>query len=375
MPRPMPETAKTSILQKMAAPKSGAAIPVAGQLRRALETAAETRLGLSVEVRGVHQSLRPLEEVRGLLADRGFLALLEGRPSGGFGIDMALLSGIVEHQTIGSILSRTDASRVPTRVDAALFAPLLDECLARLTRSREADGSGPWGRGYAFGAMVPTARALALALNEGLYHVFEVTLALMEGQREGRMVVAFPDRVDSVEPEPKKAREPLPPEESLRAGVMAAHATLDAVLARVKMPLAQFQGLSVGETIPLPPGVLKDARLEIGAEAGGLPVTLGKFNGFRAVRLNVGQERVRDLDTAQPSMRDALAEMPEMPETEAAPVPLEALDIATADIAADFEESDALSLEDGFEDLDDLLGVADGMSGEEDGEQTESLSA
>ncbi|MBR9842022.1 MAG: hypothetical protein GYB25_02595 [Rhodobacteraceae bacterium] len=345
----------------MSAPKSGASLPVARQLRRAIETAAEARMGLSVEVRAVHQSLRPLEEVRGLLDGSGFLALLEGRPGGGIGLDMAVLSGIVEHQTIGSILSRSEVPRRPTRVDAALLAPLLDDCLTRFSGALEADGGGPWGRGYAFGAMVGTARGLVLTLSEGLYHVFEMELALMGGAREGRMVVAFPDKVEAALPDTSADADPLPPGESLRAGVMTAQATLDAVLARVSMPLAQFQALAVGEVVVLPPGALQDAQLEINAEAGGLPVSLGQLNGFRAVRLKVGQERRREADKAgAPSLREALAEEPDISEADQASMPLNTVEVLEELPEMEVAESAEMPvLEEGLDDLDDLLGGLD----------------
>ena len=356
----MSETAKRSILHKMASPKAGAGLPVARQLRRALETAADRRFGLPVEVRGVHQSLRPLEEVRGLLDGSGFLALLEGQPGAGFGLDMGLLGGLVEHQTIGHILPRAEPGRAPTRVDAALLAPLLDECLERFGAALAADGSGPWGRGYGFGAMVGTARALVLALSEGLYHVFELDVALMGGAREGRMVFAFPDKVQQVAPEDPEDRAPVPPGESLRAGVLTAQATLNAVLPRVTLPLARLQGLQVGETIALPPGALKEARLEMGAETGGLPVALGQLHGFRAVRLRAGQVRARDgaadpeQDAGQPSLREALAETPDV-----ADLPLEAVAVTREAESPDEPDPEERAIEDGLEDLDDLLGEAE----------------
>lgn len=358
----MPDTATRSILKKMSSPKPGTGLPVARQLHRALETAADKRFGLAVEVRGVHQSLRPLDEVRELLEERGFIALLEGRPAAGFGLDMAVLSGLVEHQTIGSVVSRGAVSRAPTRVDAALLAPLLEECLGRFGASLAEDGHYPWGRGYGFGAMVGTARALVLALSEGLYHVFEMDIALGGGMREGRIVFAFPDKVDAMAPDPKEEGPRHPPEETLRAGVLTAQATLDAVLARIPMPLSQLQGLSVGDVLALPPGALKDARLEMGRDAHGLPVMLGQLYGFRAVRLKVGQEKVRDLgvDGAGPSLRGALSEEPDVAKAEVAVMPL---DMVAIDDAASLKSevvADVSPGEDGFDDLDDLLSGIDG---------------
>ena len=368
----MPETPTRSILKKMSSPKPGTGLPVARQLHRALETAADKRFGLAVEVRGVHQSLRPLDDVRGLLEERGFLALLEGRPAAGFGLDMAVLSGLVEHQTIGSVLSRSEMSRPPTRVDAALLAPLLDECLMRFGVSLAEDGQYSWGRGYGFGAMAGTARALVLALSEGLYHVFEMDIALGAGAREGRIVFAFPDKVDAVAPNPEEDGPRHPPGETLRAGVLTAQATLDTVLARISMPLSQLQGLSAGDVLALPSGALKDARLEMGGGAHGLAVTLGQLHGFRAVRLKAGQEKLRDIDTdgAGPSLREALNEAPDVDKAEVAVMSLDTVAIDDATPLAGDAGVDVAPVEDGLDDLDDLLAGID-----EDGESQNALLA
>lgn len=365
----MPETAKILILHKMTSSKAaGAGLPVARQLRRALERAAETSLGLTLEVRAVHQSLRPLEEVRGLFEKSGFLALLEGRPAAGVGLDLAVLGGIVEHQAVGRIFPDGDPSREPTRVDAALLAPLLEACLKRFSDALNEDGETVWGQGYGFGAMVGSARGLVLALGDGLYHVFELDLALMGGVREGRMIFAFPDKVNAALAGEAEDRPAHAPEESLRAGVLSAQATLDAVLARVPMPLAQLQGLTVGERITLPPGALQEARLEIGAEAGGLPVALGQLDGFRAVRLLGGQDARSKAGAGKESasMRMALEETSEVAE-----LPLDAVEVEVAQeaLGEDREASESASqpFDDGLDDLDDLLG--------EDGGETAAMPA
>ncbi|MCW8842421.1 MAG: hypothetical protein OQK00_03290, partial [Rhodobacteraceae bacterium] len=242
----------------------------------------------------------------------------------------------------------------------ALLAPLLDECLRRFGAAIEADGGDAWGRGYGFGAMVATARALVLALNEGLYHVFELDLSLMGGAREGRMVFAFPDKVDAVLPEDEEGAEAVPEGESLRAGVMMAQATLDAVLAQVSMPLARLQSLEVGETIPLPPDALKTARLVMGEDNAGLPVTLGQLHGFRAVRLKLGQEQTRSPSpqeaASSPTLRDALGEEPVGAASEMVALPLDSVEVAQDPAITEPHEGSVSDVEEGLDDLDDLLG-------------------
>ena len=353
----MTEQDAQSVLRKMATPKGSAgtikAVPVARLMRRALERAAQECLGVPLEVRSVRQSSVKHEDLRDLFDGFGFMALLEGRPAAGFAVETPVLGGVVEHQTIGTVLPQGGKERPPTRVDAALIAPLLDDALARYSRCLETADTSVWGRNYAFGAMVPEARTLVLALGEGLYHLFEMELSLAGGAREGRLVMAFPDNVEPVEDE--ESGDAV--SETVRQGVLSAHVTLDAVVARVQLPLSQLQALSVGELIPLEAGVLERTRLEMEEGSVTAQVTLGQMNGARAVRLNgqagQGEDGVRDdvpgfvqmLEDA-PQAEPDLSALPEV----ALDMPMTSVDIAT--------QGDGEALDD----LEDLLsgeGLAD----------------
>lgn len=155
-----------SVLRKMASPRAGTGpmrtVPVARLIRRAFETAAQEKMGIPLEVKAVRQSSVRLEDVRDLLGSYGFLVLLEGRPAAALAVEMPLLSGIVEQQTIGTVLSGAGGDRAATKVDAALFAPLVDDALRRFSISLEAKDKDIWGRNYAFGAMTADPRTLVL---------------------------------------------------------------------------------------------------------------------------------------------------------------------------------------------------------------------
>ncbi|GAA6162692.1 hypothetical protein NBRC116590_03960 [Pelagimonas sp. KU-00592-HH] len=345
----MTEQDEKSVLRKMATPKGSAgtvrAVPVARLMRRALETAAQDSLGVPLEVRSVRQSSVKHEDLRELFAGFGFMALLEGRPAAGVAIETPVLGGVVEHQTIGTVLPQGAGERLPTRVDAALMAPLLDDALARYSQSLETADTSFWGRNYAFGAMVPEARTLVLALGDGLYHLFEMEVSLAGGAREGRLVMAFPDHVEPAEEQEGGDAA----SETVRQGVLSAHVTLDAVLARVQLPLSQLQGLAVGETIPLEAGVLDRTWLVM--EEGGVSaqVTLGQMNGARAVRL-IGQAGRGE----EGGERDATAfvqmhEEARVAEPDLSDLPEVALDMPMMDLETGMEDGEAL------DDLEDLL--------------------
>lgn len=360
----MAEQDGQSVLRKMATPKGSAgtvrAVPVARLMRRALERAAQDCIGVPLEVRSVRQSSVKHEDLRDLFAGFGFMALLEGRPAAGVAIETPVLGGVVEHQTIGTVLPQGAGERPPTRVDAALIAPLLDDALARYSQCLETADTSFWGRNYAFGAMVPEARTLVLALGEGLYHLFEMEVSLAEGAREGRLVMAFPDHVEPAEEQEVGDAA----SETVRQGVLAAHVTLDAVLARVQLPISQLQGLAVGETIPLEAGVLDRTWLVM--EEGGVSaqVTLGQMNGARAVRLLGQAGRGEDGGERDAAAFVQMHEEARVAEPDLSDLPEVALDMPMMDLAAGMEESLEDGLVDGLEDGEALGDLEDLLSGE-----------
>lgn len=289
---------KKSVLRRMTAEsmEPAGAPSVAGVLRRALERAAETNPRLALEVTGLSHVQCLQEDLGRHLPDAALLAVLEGAAPGFVAVENAVLSGIVEYLTIGTVLKGKPATRPPSRVDAALMAPLIDATLERLTKALvDAGGEGP-GQSLAFGAMISEPRSLILALGEGQYHLFDLAVSLKGGARKGRILFGFPE-YQSHEADILEAPAESEGTKALRQGVMLSPVVFDAVLANVSLPLSRLQTLKPGDLVPLPSGAQRQARLEVATKEHVIPVVLGHLNGFRAIRLKAaGQGRVQETE-------------------------------------------------------------------------------
>ena len=287
----MTSETKDSVLRRMT---SDLQVPkpqpsVTAMLKLALEQASDALLGISLEALAGDCARLDRDEIGARLPQTALFAVLEGQVPGFLCLESALVGGIVEHQTIGRVLpGGGDADRKPTRVDAALVAPLIDGALERVTLAAEASEGVPWACGLAFGAMVSGRRALLLALPVRDYHVIAFDLQLSEGARQGRVFLGFGELPKAVDPE-EDADNAAPAEgATVRAGVLSAPATLDAVIARMPMPLRALQSLKVGDVVNLPGDTVRRSWLEAKGTEHSIRVSLGQLNGFRAVRLMAG---------------------------------------------------------------------------------------
>lgn len=260
-------------------------------LRLASEQAASAELGLPFELADVSEVEKQREELSETLPESALFLVLEGQVPGLLVMDSSLIGGIVEHLTVGCIISKEQVSRPPTRVDAALIAPFVDGALSRFSRAAEAADIAPWGQGLAFGAMVPDRRSLLLALPVRDYHVFSCDLRLGEGLRQGRLILGFGERPQEVEGNSVERTSGGAGRATVRAGVLSAPARLDAVIARLSVRLKDLQALKVGDTLTLPADALRRTRLEAKGTDHGIRVSLGQLNGFRAVRLVTSDQR------------------------------------------------------------------------------------
>lgn len=328
-------------------------LSVVGLLRLACEQAAEQALALPLEVQESTDQLRAFEVLIDHMPKDALFAVLEGSVPGFLAIDLPVMGAIVEHQTIGRILPQTATDRTPTRVDAALIAPFVDAILSRFTQALQAEGAAPWGQGVAYGAMVSGRREMLLALPVRDYHVFRFSLSIGGGQRSGHVVFGFGDpprepEIDEAVPEDQDEAQ------SLRAGAMMAPVQLDAVVARLSIPLQQLQNLQPEATLPIPSDALGQAQLESGGPDHAIPVTLGQLNGFRAVRLRRAAGRAPEQAIPETAQTD-----PQHGEAKAATVRDTAgptADIADTPIApSKGPEGDVV----GPDDLDALLEVAE----------------
>ncbi len=255
-------------------------------LRLALARAAEKDFGIGLEVRSVAQRKLLHEELAEYLNPSSLMAILEGADGepGALSVDIQLLAGFVEHQTLGRVFPMPSEGREPTRVDAALIAPLIDDAIVCFRNLLEEEQAPKWLQAYEFGAMTAGPRTLALALTSHEFYFFELEIALEGGAKVGRLQLGFPDHMP-IEEHEAEGEPNQPASVEFQHGVLQASTELDAVLVRLKMPITKLQSLAVGQSLTFPEKVLKDTVLETTGREEVARVQFGQINGMRAVRL------------------------------------------------------------------------------------------
>lgn len=191
---------------------------------------------------------------------------------------------------MGRCGTQAAVARKPTRTDAAMLSPLADLALANLEESLSDDADLVWTSGFRYASFIEEARSLALLLEDAQYRTVTARIALAQGARAGDMVLALPADGRGPKPQSKPRKPSQAPSgaefaQALAARVDMAACTLDAVLARVSMPLADILALQADHVLPLPDATLENLRFD-GLD--GRKVAegkLGQHRGMRAVRL------------------------------------------------------------------------------------------
>ncbi len=248
----------------------------------AVPRAAEDTLGVQASVLRVEESREVRDKLAGLVAENALIVLIEGAEER-FGVAIVsppVLSGFIEATTTGRIASRPVTPRVPTRTDAMIVADLLDAVLERFEANLAEMEDAPNLAGYRYAAPLGDARAMALTLADGPYSIYQLTLDLGGGVRQGEIAVAFP-----VAPKGTARQDVAAFQHALAENVMSAPSELEAVLHRVQMPLSQVTRLQAGDVLRVPLSALAAVHV---AAVGGPEVArarLGQQGGFRAVRV------------------------------------------------------------------------------------------
>ncbi|MBP9181970.1 MAG: FliM/FliN family flagellar motor switch protein [Fuscovulum sp.] len=262
--------------------------------RLAFARAARDASGLLVEVAAMGLARRSLAELLELPPDRALLALLDG-PQGGLGLlamSTEVMSALIEMQTTGRVSAAPPLPRRPTRTDAAMVAGVVDRALEELESILAEEADLVWAGGFRYASFLEDPRPLGLLLEDQPYRVLTAELSLASGTRSGKLVLALPAEGRGHRPVPKAGRAnrapPVAPGFSTALGevVMAAGCTLEAVIARVTLPLSAVMALQPDQVLPLPNAALDRIGLE-GID--GTPVgraRLGQQKGMRALRLS-----------------------------------------------------------------------------------------
>lgn len=268
--------------------------------RLAFARAARDATGLMVEVEGLRLSRRSLAELLEFPPDRALIALLDG-PGGGLGmiaLSPDVTSALVEMQTIGRVSAAPPAQRRPTRTDAAMVSAIIDRALVELESILAEEADLVWTGGFRYASFLEDARPLGLLLEDQPYRVLATDLALGDGGRRGQVLLALP--ADGRGAQPAARRRPADPgpvagsatgggttgfSAALSEVVLSADCRLDAVLARLTLPLRSVMALAPDMVIPLADAMLDRIDVE-GIDGRRIAqARLGQHRGMRALRL------------------------------------------------------------------------------------------
>ncbi len=233
-----------------------------------------------------------LTEVLELPPERALIFMLEG-PEDGLGLlilSAEVYSALIEVLTMGRVGSHVADVRKPTRTDAAMLSPLADLAMANLEETLSEDDDLVWTSGFRFASFIEEARPLGLLLEEMPFRVLTAQMSLALGARSGEMLLILPAEGRGRKPRAKANAIPDAVARPAFAAAMAAQVheadcVLDAVVARLSMPLAATMRLCVDMILPLPQAALDQISFE-GLDGRRVAVgRLGQNRGMRAVRL------------------------------------------------------------------------------------------
>lgn len=261
--------------------------------RLALARAARDQLGLALDVTRLALSRKGLAELLELPPDLSFLAVLEG-PGEGLGlmvVSQPVLAGLIEMLTIGRVLHTPVVPRRPTRTDAAMVVEMIDAALAGLEEQLAEEADLVWAGGFRFASFLDDPRPLALLLEDQPYRVLTAEVVLETGARQGSILLALPAEGRGQYLAAPAALEVADAatgpafSAAIAEAVMTVEARLEAVIARVSLPLVQVTAFREGDVLALPLAALDRVALESSAGVTLGEGRLGQNRGMRAIRL------------------------------------------------------------------------------------------
>jgi flagellar motor switch protein FliM len=294
------------LARKLAASKDGApglnGSLTLKALRRSLARAASEQCDLPLAVLAARQFNRSPEDLVASLSDKHLLVVLDG-PGGRIGavtMDAALVTALIQKQTIGQIMGKAPSERHYTPTDAAMTAEFLEKAFGKVVAMLAGHKDQVIFSGYRYGAQIEDVRSLVLGLEAEDYRLITLNVDLAIGAMQGVLNLILPEPTAE-----ELGLSGSPPGPSLASGMGAMRAELAAVLCKVRVPLNEFSALKVGGILPLDQAFLYETDL---ISIGGQVIAkgrLGQLNGSRAVRLN---ERKHDQQPDLMDMSDGFAD-------------------------------------------------------------------
>lgn len=253
-------------------------------LERAVVRAARAELGVTMLVAGLTESTPALTDLAEGLAEHTLVVLLEG-PDGTQGmaaLSPGLLAAVLGVLMTGQMPDPLPDPRAPTRIDADMMRGLVDRLLQEFAGLLAGQEDGAWAQGYRFGAQLPDGRFLKFSLPDVAYRGFDLQLEIGGGPGLGLRLVV-PAHVPGAQAAQERAK--AGHSAGARRNLCSAPLTLEAVLARVQLPVAQVSGWKVGDMLPLSVSMIDAVQLEVPGGAVAATGRLGCSSGDRAVRI------------------------------------------------------------------------------------------
>lgn len=292
----MGQTEQKSIIHRMAqVARDGydaRAMTPSKALRLSLAKTADRLFELPLVITTVEQQTLPVRDVRAMPGEDGLIVLLDGKKGrrGALVLDFQILAAVIEVQTLGSVRRNAAESRPVTRTDAAMAAPLIDALMEGFDAQMSGGLSEYEPLELGFGDRMADMRSLCLALDAPAYELFQISVDIADGAKAGVLSALLP-----VVPRPngtakgKDMTGGRPP--VLEDSAMNAPVILDAVIARLRLPLHQVCALKPGTELEFGVEKLEKTQL-LGAEGHVVTeVRLGQLGGWRAVRILTGDDK------------------------------------------------------------------------------------
>lgn len=286
------------------------AMSVDKALSLATAKATEEGTGMVMQVTQVTEEMTSINRLSDSIPEHALLVLLEG-PDTQYGLavfNLAVTTSVVEQLTTGKVQKHAPEARKPTSTDAVMCFELIDRVLRQFETYADEIANPPEIHGYRAAAQLSEARSIALAFDDVRYRLFRVHVDMGAGARSGELMFVFPYEQAKPIHDPNLSADWAKDFQSL---VMKSEATLETVLQRVTLSLADAANLEVGMTIPIPHDAL--SRVEIMADGQTLSHgRLGQVNGHRALRLALS------VDTETIHSRASQVKLRDVPDTNSA---------------------------------------------------------
>lgn len=271
--------------------------------RQSLAKAAQDLMQIGLRVPEVRADRISLAELPEAIEDRALLAIVEG-PREGLGlvaISPNIMAGLIETLTIGRLGSGEVTPRRPTRTDAAMAAEFIDTSFQALEEMLAFEPDITWAGGFRYSSWLEDPRPLGLILEDTAYRLIRMNVDMgSTGTRQGGILIALPAEgkgsgprraggagglEGAQDPAALAAAETAKWSADLGRTLRSAEVRLDAVLHRVKMPIAAVMQLRVGAVIPVPLDAVERLALEGRDGRERAEGSLGQAMGHRALRL------------------------------------------------------------------------------------------